>query len=69
VPGSEHLSALPKFTPVTFTSALGCGQGSVGNVVGDPGNGDTLSIEKFADEQVLTSVVVGSQTVSIEFIG
>ena len=39
--GGEPVSALPKFTPVNFTSAIACGPGGFSN----PLNGDTVNVE------------------------
>jgi hypothetical protein len=63
--GGEPESSLPKFTPVTFTDAIGCG---AGNVYGNPQNGDTCNIENAAGK-VLTSVTVGNYTATINFVG
>jgi hypothetical protein len=63
--GGEPESSLPKFTPVTFTDAIGCG---AGNVYGNPQNGDTCNIENTAGK-VLTSVTVGNYTTTINFVG
>jgi hypothetical protein len=63
--GGEPVTALPKFTPVVFTSAIGCGTGSA---LGNPQNGDTANIED-ASGKVLTSVKVGNYTATIDFIG
>jgi Peptidase A4 family len=62
--GGEPTSALPKFTPVKFTSAIGCGSGPIGN----PQNGDTANVETTAGK-VLTSVKLGNDTVEVDFIG
>ena len=62
--GGEPISSLPSFTPVTFTSAIGCGPG----VYGNPLNGDTANVETTGGK-VLTSVSVGNYTVTIDFIG
>jgi hypothetical protein len=64
--GCEPISALPKFTPVAFTSAVASGAGGVD--VGNPQNGDTANIETTAGK-LLTSVTVGNETVTIDFIG
>jgi hypothetical protein len=65
--GGEPAVALPKFSPVIFTSAVGSGPD---NAVGNPQNGDTVNIEtKPVNGQVLTSVTVGNETVTINFIG
>jgi hypothetical protein len=64
--GGEPYSSLPKFTPVTFTSAVA--SGAAGVDVGNPQNGDTANIQT-ADGKLLTSVSVGNETVTINFIG
>ena len=61
--GGEPASSLPKFTPVVFNFAGGAG--------GDPNNpqyGDTLNIQN-AVGKVLTSVTLGNDTLTINFIG
>ncbi len=63
--GGEPTSSLPKFTPVTFTSALACGANST---LGNPQNANTLAIEN-ASGKLLTSTTVGSDTATITFIG
>jgi len=62
--GGEPVTALPKFTPVAFTSAIGCGTGPLGN----PQNGDTANIQDPAGK-ILTSVTVGNFAATIDFIG
>jgi hypothetical protein len=63
--GGEPTSSLPKFTPVTFTSALACGpNGATAN----PQSGDLLNIEN-AGGKVLTSTTAGLDTCTISFIG
>jgi hypothetical protein len=64
--GGEPTSALPKFTPVVFTSALACSSGS--SVTGNPAVASTMNIETTGGK-VLTSVAVGSDTATISFIG
>ncbi len=62
--GGEPESSLPKFTPVTFTSAIACAaSGSLGN----PQNGDTCNIETVGGT-ILTKVTVGSNTVAIDYV-
>ncbi|HYA17775.1 MAG TPA: G1 family glutamic endopeptidase [Bryobacteraceae bacterium] len=63
--GGEPISSLPKFTPVTFTSALACGPG---NAVANPQSGDILNIES-AGGRILTKTTVGTDTCTIGFIG
>jgi hypothetical protein len=64
--GGEPTSSLPNFTPVRFTSALASNYD--GSVVGNPENGDTINVETSAGT-ILTSVAVGNETVTIDFIG
>jgi Peptidase A4 family len=64
--GGEPTSALPKFTPVTFTTALACNTGVTATA--NPAIADTLNIETTGGK-VLTSVSVGSDTCTISFIG
>jgi hypothetical protein len=63
--GGEPITALPKFTPVAFTSAIGFG---VSGVLGNPRNGDTANIED-ASGKILTSVEVGNYAATVDFIG
>lgn len=63
--GGEPNSAIPKFTPVKFTSAIGCGPN---NAVGNPQNGDTANIET-VNGKVVTAVKLGNDSVEIDFIG
>jgi hypothetical protein len=63
--GGEPITALPKFTPVAFTSAIGCG---VSGALGNPQNGDTANIED-ASGKVLTAVSVGNYATTVDFIG
>ena len=63
--GGEPESSLPKFTPVTFTSAIGC---NASGGTGNPQTGDTANVEN-SSGKVLTSVTTGSDTVTINFIG
>jgi hypothetical protein len=63
--GGEPTSSLPKFTPVNFTSALGCNAGDT--TVGNPQNGDFANIAGFG--KTLTAVTLGSDAVTIKFIG
>jgi hypothetical protein len=63
--GGYPNSALPSFTPVTFTSALGCSLAR--KALGDPPNGEVLNIAN--GPQTLTSVTLASDTVTIDFIG
>jgi hypothetical protein len=63
--GGEPISSVPRFTPVTFTSAIGCGPD---DAFGNPADADTLNIED-PEGTVLTSVETGTDTVTITFIG
>ncbi len=63
--GGEPTSSLPRFTPVTFTSALACGPN---NAVTNPQLGDILNIAT-AGGTLLTSTTVGNQTATISFVG
>lgn len=63
--GEYSNTALAKFTPVEFTSAMACtASGSINN----PENDDTCNIETLGGK-VLTKVALGNYTVSIDFIG
>jgi hypothetical protein len=64
--GGEPISALPKFTPVTFTTALACNAGLT--ATGNPAVADTLNIETTGGK-ILTSVSVGTDTATIKFVG
>jgi len=63
--GGEPITAPPKFTPVQFTSAIGC---NASGAVGNPQSGDTANIETTGGK-LLTKVAVGNDTVTIDFIG
>jgi Peptidase A4 family len=63
--GGEPRSSLPKFTPVTFTSAVACGPN---NASGNPQTADSLNIET-ASNQVITSVSLAKNTTTITFTG
>jgi hypothetical protein len=54
---------LPKFTPVQFTSAICC----AANMVSDIINIDTWNITRYS--QMLTSVTLDYDAVTIEYIG
>jgi len=62
------VAALPSFTPVQFSGAFGC---TANSTVGDPQNGDTWNIvnNNVNPAQTLTSVTLGSGSVTIDFIG
>jgi hypothetical protein len=57
----EDYTALAKFTPVTFTSAIAC---TAAGGTNNPENCDTLNIET-SGERVLTSASVGNYTATI----
>ena len=61
--GDEPASCLPKFTPVQFTSAICCGANTVSGTV----NADTWNIARCG--QMLTSVTLDHDAVTIEYIG
>ena len=63
--GGEIKSSLPRFTPVTFTSALACGPN---NTITNPQSGDILNIATVGGK-ILTSTTVGSDTTTISFVG
>ena len=62
--GGIPTSSLPKFTPINFTSAIGCGPN---NTVANPKTGDTVNVVNGA--ATLTAVAVGDHTVTISFTG
>ncbi|HWC99695.1 MAG TPA: G1 family glutamic endopeptidase [Candidatus Sulfopaludibacter sp.] len=63
--GGEPTSSLPRFSPVTFTSALACGPN---NAVANPQSGDILNIAS-ASGKTLTATTVGTDTTTISFVG
>jgi hypothetical protein len=63
--GGPPISSLPAFTPVNFTSAVGCGPA---NAVGNPQNGVAVNVVN-AVNTVLTSVTLGSNSVTVNFTG
>jgi Peptidase A4 family len=63
--GGEPFTSLPKFTPVVFTSAIAC---TASGTTGNPQTGDTVNVET-PSGKVLTSVTLGSDTLTIDFIG
>jgi hypothetical protein len=63
--GGEPTSSLPRFTPVTFTSALACGPN---NAVANPKSGDIMNIATTGGN-ILTSTSVDTDTVTISFVG
>jgi hypothetical protein len=66
--GGELYSSLPKFSPVVFTSAVAS---NVTGAVGNPQNGGYVTniTTEFGPLQLLTSVTVGDETVTIDFAG
>ena len=67
--GGEPTSALPNFTPVTFTSALACP--AAGGTVGNPQSGDTFTVvnSSVSPAKTLTSTALASLSVTISFTG
>ena len=63
--GGEPTSSLPKFTPVTFTSAIACGPN---NATTNPAAGDIINIAT-SGNKLLTNTTVGTDTATITFIG
>lgn len=63
--GGEPMASLPKFTPVQFTSCIGCGPN---NATGNPLTGDKVNVENTANK-ILTSTAVASNAVTVTFIG
>jgi Peptidase A4 family len=63
--GGEPTSALPKFTPVKFTSAIGCGPN---NAVGNPQSADTVNVDTTGGK-IITSVALASFAVTVDFTG
>jgi hypothetical protein len=63
--GGEPTSSLPRFTPVTFTSALACGPN---NAFANPATGDIMNIATTGGKK-LTSTTVGTDTTTITFVG
>ena len=60
----ENLAVIPKFTPLVFTDALGCGpNGAVGN----PKDGDTFILLN-AGNIAVTSVTLASDQVTVEYV-
>jgi hypothetical protein len=62
--GGEPTSALPKFTPVVFTTAIGCGTGTSTN----PAVSSITNVRNSASK-VLTATTVGTNTTTISFVG
>jgi len=62
-------SALPAFTPVNFSTALGCG--ADGKTVGDPQTGDTWNIVDNSQNPplTLTATALASDAVAVTFTG
>lgn len=63
--GESTNTALAKFTPVEFTSAIAC---TAAGGTNNPQNDDTCNIETLSNK-VLTKVTLGSYTVTVDFIG
>jgi hypothetical protein len=67
----EPNSALPSFTPISFTGALACP--ACGGTIGNPQNGDTFAVVKPASgvtpAKTLTSTTLAATSVKISFIG
>jgi hypothetical protein len=63
--GGEPTSSLPKFSSVTFTSALACGPN---NATANPQSGDIMNISTTGGK-ILTSTTVGNDTTTITFVG
>ncbi len=66
--GGLPTSALPSFTPVAFTSAIGC---AADGTVGNPQNGDTWTVvdNALAPPLNLTATTLGSAAVTVTFTG
>ena len=58
--GGEPTSALPKFTPVNFTSALACTQS--GQATGNPQSANFINVRQCPGNNLLTSVTLGNDT-------
>ena len=63
--GGEPTASLPKFTPVQFTTALGCNAN--GSVVGNPQTGDYINV--VYGGKTLTAVTLASDAVTVKFTG
>jgi hypothetical protein len=63
--GGEPVASLPKFTPVQFTTALGCNAN--GSVVGNPRSGDYINV--VYGGKTLTMVTLASDAVTVRFMG
>jgi hypothetical protein len=61
--GGEPSAPLPDFTPIRFTTALGCNAN--GSVVGNPEAGEYINI--VYDGKALTSVTLGDDLVTVTF--
>jgi Peptidase A4 family len=66
----EPNSALPKFTPVAFSSAFACPL-AAGAAIGNPQSGDTWTVVNSSvnPAQTLTAETLGSDAVNITFLG
>ena len=65
--GGYPTSALPKFTPVNFTSAVGCSPN--GQTIGNPQTGDYCNIVNCPGSTALTAVTLANDAVTVKFIG
>jgi hypothetical protein len=63
--GGEPGTALAKFTPVVFTSAMACNSSSA---INNPSSDSTCNIETTGGK-ALTKTTLGNYTVTIDFIG
>ena len=63
--GGEPVASLPKFTPVQFTTALGCNAN--GSVVGNPQTGDYINL--VYNNKTLTAVALANDAVTVTFKG
>jgi hypothetical protein len=64
--GGEPTSSIPKFTPVEFNPAVASNYNDT--IIGNPEDADTVNLET-AGGEVLTSVTVANESVTIDFIG
>jgi hypothetical protein len=63
--GGEPSASLPSFTPVQFTTALGCN--ATGSIVGNPRSGDYIYI--VSGGKTLTCVSLANDAVTVRFSG
>ena len=64
--GGEPISSMPQFSPVVFTSALGCGPN---NASANPATGDILNLTDATGKTTLTATTVGNEEATITFTG